>query len=942
MKHLLSIILLVVMTISGIMAAPLKNVPCTITQPNGQVIHCFVSGDEFFNYYHDAAGYTIIMNPETGYYTYGIERDGQVVSSEYIVGQTDPATTAALTPGARISDEIIMARRAERARQIRDNDPAPRTREMNHGLMNNLVVFISFQNDTTFPKTYSQVDNMFNDTSSNASNSLSNYYRNVSYHQFDIRSYLYPQAGPNDVILSYHDIHTENYYRPYSPQNPYGYLDDDGRREREFTLLDSAIRYIKNMVPTSLNLDYNNDGKVDNVVFVVNCGVGGWSDLLWPHRWSIFDRSVYMHGKRVYDFNLIMGDDDYYFDIGTMCHEMFHSLSAPDLYSYSYGHTYVGSWDLMEGTTNPPQNMGAYMKYKYGNWIDELPVAETNGLYTLYPVATSSHCAYKIYPDRIHHPNQFLVVEYRNTATPFESTVYGTGAVIYRVNEDYNGNSDADYVNSYPEIYAFRKNAAPSEPGSAIPTNGNMNQSYFGGFNMTEFSEYTNPYPFYCNGTSMTGFRLVNIRTMGDSLQFYLVKGEVTVDTFPWVEPFETEVIPYYCHHEFENNYSVWTTHAGNQTGSIASAHNGSKNALFYTITNSTTKLVMPYFDFTFLNNPVLSFWCAQDGGNYTLNVYYRSSNTDDWTLLQSYPSLTGQWTQKNLDLPNPSSTYQIAFEAVGSNGSGVVLDDIVVSGTPVTGFTINASAGNHGQITPSGDVQVSLHENQTFTLIPEQGYTVDELLVDGANQQRALVYTFEDVVANHTISASFRTANPTLNTTPSTLYFSAAGGTTSVVKSVNVTVGDFMSADSIHVQVESPFLVSNNQDNFAYETKLPYDGGMVYVVFAPPFGGNYYSTLTVSNQVQSSSVNLNGTATGIEEQSTETVQLYPNPVGNSLNLVFANENLPKKVEIIDVTGRVVMSENVVNGTTVINVASLNAGVYFVRADNMVKKFVKK
>jgi hypothetical protein len=99
---------------------------------------------------------------------------------------------------------------------------------------------------------------------------------------------------------------------------------------------------------------------------------------------------------------------------------------------------------------------------------------------------------------------------------------------------------------------------------------------------------------------------------------------------------------------------------------------------------------------------------------------------------------------------------------------------------------------------------------------------------------------------------------------------------------------------------------------------------------------------MTITGQTLTTTVSLNGSATGIEEQSTEKVQLYPNPVGNSLNLVFADNDLPEKVEIIDVTGRVVMSMNVVDGTTTVNVESLNAGVYFVKADNIVKKFIKK
>ena len=434
MKYLLSTILLIALAISSILAAPLKNVPCTITQPNGEVIHCFVSGDEFFNYYHDAEGYTIIMNPETGYYTYGIEVNGQVEPSEYIVGHVNPATTAALVPGARISEERIMARRIERERQIHDNNTAiPMRPTMNHGQMYNVVVFISLAGDTVFPKTFSQVDAMFNDTSSSSAVSLKNYYQHVSYNQFSIQTYEFPQVGPNDVILSYHDSHPRDYYMPWSPTNALGYTDDAGRIEREFSLLASAISYINPLVPNDLNMDYDDDNQVDNVVFIINTGVAGWSDLLWPHRWSIYDRSIFLKGKRVYDFNLILADDDYYFDIGTLCHEMFHSLSAPDLYN-GYGmNTFVGAWDLMESTTQTPQNMSSYMKMKYGTWIEDIPEAAETGLYTIYPVATSPNCAYKIYPDRIQHPNQYFVVEYRNTQTPFDGTVYGTGAVIYRV-----------------------------------------------------------------------------------------------------------------------------------------------------------------------------------------------------------------------------------------------------------------------------------------------------------------------------------------------------------------------------------------------------------------------------------------------------------------------------------------------------------------------------
>jgi len=941
MKYLLSTILLIALAISSILAAPLKNVPCTITQPNGEVIHCYVSGDEFFNYYHDAEGYTIIMNPETGYYTYGIEVNGQVEPSEYIVGRVNPATTAALVPGARISDEIIMARRIERARQIHDyNTAIPMRPTTNHGQMTNIVVFISLAGDTVFPKAFSEVDAMFNDTSSSSAVSLKNYYQHVSYNQFSIQTYEFPQVGPNDVIISYHDNHPRDYYMPHTPTNALGYTDDAGRTEREFSLLQRAISYINPLVPNDLVLDYDEDNQVDNVVFIINTGVAGWSDLLWPHRWVIYDRSVFLKGKRVYDYNLILAEDNYYFDIGTLCHEMFHSLSAPDLYN-GYGmNTFVGAWDLMESTTQVPQNMSSYMKMKYGTWIEDIPEAAETGLYTIYPVSTSPNCAYKIYPDRIQHPNQYLVVEYRNTQTLFDGTVYGTGAVIYRVNTDYHGNSAADYIYEYPEIYAFRKNSHPQN-GTAIPSPGNMHQSYFGDGDLIEFSAYTNPYPFYANGTPITGLRITNIHDYGDSLQFVFVKGDVLIDTFPWIEPFESADLPYYCYNEYVDNYTPWITHSGSQSGSITTAHSGNSNALFYSSANSTTKLVMPNFDFTFLQNPVLSFWYGKSN-NDTLNVYYRTSPSDEWTLLQNYSGTVNEWTQATLSLPNPSSNYQIAFEGVGMNGSGLVLDDITVTGTPITSFTITAFAGDYGQISPAGNVEVSLHEDQTFTLTPAQGYTVNELVVDGESQTRTLVYTFENVVAAHTIEATFRVANPTLNATPAALYFSTPGGEISTPKSINVLVGDFTTTEDVTVQVEAPYQVSNNMEDYGLQTTVPYNGGMVYVIFAPPFGGTYNKTMTIMNQYNTATVALNGTSTGIEDIHGEEMQLYPNPAGDVLNLIFSESNLPEVIEIVDVCGRKVMSQNVVDGNVIINISGLQAGVYFVKVNNIVKKFIKK
>jgi lysophospholipase L1-like esterase len=68
----------------------------------------------------------------------------------------------------------------------------------------------------------------------------------------------------------------------------------------------------------------------------------------------------------------------------------------------------------------------------------------------------------------------------------------------------------------------------------------------------------------------------------------------------------------------------------------------------------------------------------------------------------------------------------------------------------------IAASAGGNGSIDPSGSVPVTLDGNQTFNIVPNEGYHIVDVLVDGLSQGAISSYTFTGVVGNHTIEASF------------------------------------------------------------------------------------------------------------------------------------------------------------------------------------------
>ncbi|MBI3194167.1 MAG: T9SS type A sorting domain-containing protein [Ignavibacteriae bacterium] len=68
----------------------------------------------------------------------------------------------------------------------------------------------------------------------------------------------------------------------------------------------------------------------------------------------------------------------------------------------------------------------------------------------------------------------------------------------------------------------------------------------------------------------------------------------------------------------------------------------------------------------------------------------------------------------------------------------------------------ITASSEGHGTITPSGSVEITFNSNAEFTIVPDAGYRVNKLAVDGNEIDGEDSFTFSDVSENHTISASF------------------------------------------------------------------------------------------------------------------------------------------------------------------------------------------
>ena len=112
-----------------------------------------------------------------------------------------------------------------------------------------------------------------------------------------------------------------------------------------------------------------------------------------------------------------------------------------------------------------------------------------------------------------------------------------------------------------------------------------------------------------------------------------------------------------------------------------------------------------------------------------------------------------------------PAAHYHVADVLVDGVSVGAVttytFNNVTASHTIGAAFavdtrTITASAGSYGSISPSGAVSVPYGGSQTFTITPDAGCSIADVIVDGAWPGAMSTYTFDNVVANHTIRALF------------------------------------------------------------------------------------------------------------------------------------------------------------------------------------------
>ena len=137
---------------------------------------------------------------------------------------------------------------------------------------------------------------------------------------------------------------------------------------------------------------------------------------------------------------------------------------------------------------------------------------------------------------------------------------------------------------------------------------------------------------------------------------------------------------------------------------------------------------------------------------------------------------------QKLSSLPSASRSGSYSFDGwytKKSGGTKITTDTVFSADTTVyahwtyTGggssgysyYTIKATAGTGGSISPSGNVSVREGGDQTFTITPDKGYAVSTVKIDGKSIGAVKSYTFENVSRTHTIEVIFVKGTASANT---------------------------------------------------------------------------------------------------------------------------------------------------------------------------------
>jgi hypothetical protein len=168
---------------------------------------------------------------------------------------------------------------------------------------------------------------------------------------------------------------------------------------------------------------------------------------------------------------------------------------------------------------------------------------------------------------------------------------------------------------------------------------------------------------------------------------------------------------------------------------------------------------------------------------------------------------INGAWVEQMSKYSDTFYNKTGAYVTLSGNGPATVTWTNIkfwTGGTKPGTFTIAASAGANGSITPSGNIQISQGTDQLFTITPKSGYVVLAVTVDGINVGSVTSYQFTDVQANHTINATF--------TSGTTFTITATAGTGGTISPSGAVLVPQAGSQTFNIAANAGYTISDVQ----------------------------------------------------------------------------------------------------------------------------------
>jgi hypothetical protein len=261
---------------------------------------------------------------------------------------------------------------------------------------------------------------------------------------------------------------------------------------------------------------------------------------------------------------------------------------------------------------------------------------------------------------------------------------------------------------------------------------------------------------------AMKSIVLFNVSVFCLLLNMFATTGNCAQVTLAWDRNTESDIAGYKIYYGTGSRVYNWFFDVGSATTyTVTGLADGSTYYFAATAYDSegmesTYSAEVSYKSCTYSISPA-SASVGQQGGTGSVQVTTQTGCR--WTASSGASWLT--ITAGNQGTGNGTISYSVAnntsasSRTVASTIAGKVFT-VNQSGSTSTSYTITASAGSNGSISPSGAVSVTSGVSRTFTITPDSGYRVSDVLVDGGSVGQVTAYTFSNVTTNHTISASF------------------------------------------------------------------------------------------------------------------------------------------------------------------------------------------